>query len=286
MKPMIKYRGGKTKEIPLFTPYLPKLFGRYIEPFLGGGALYFHLEPQQSIINDLNPKLYDFYTGIRDNYEIVRAELDKLQVMYQANRVAFNELKLKYPNHRVEDANETLYYHMRDMYNHLVKEEYSPATIYYFINKTAYSGMIRYNARGEFNVPFGRYPNFNTNMITPNHRDLLKRSVILNGDYKVAFDMAVPNDFIFIDPPYDCIFSDYGNIEYREGGFGEESHRRLHQDFLNLPCPAMIVIGLTPLTKELYGNMIRGQYGKNYSVNIRNRFHSEAQHIIVTNYKI
>lgn len=283
---MIKYRGGKSKEIPFITQYLPHFDGRYIEPFLGGGALYFFLEPQQAIINDLNTRLYDFYIGIRDNFDIVKAELEELQRTYQANRAAFDALKLQNPNIRVADANEKLYYHMRDMYNHLVDEQYSPATIYYFINKTAFSGMIRYNARGEFNVPFGRYSNFNTTFITPSHRDLLRRSVILNADYKVAFNMAVSDDFIFLDPPYDCIFSDYGNVEYREDGFGEESHRRLHQDFLNLPCPSMIVIGLTPLTKELYGNMIRGQYGKNYSVNIRNRFHSAAQHIVVTNYEI
>lgn len=286
MKPLIKYRGGKSKEIPLFGPYIPHFTGRYIEPFLGGGALFFHLSPTKAIVNDINANLYNFYVGIRDNFHQVRAELDELEHIYEVNRAHFNELKRRFPNERVADANEALYYHIRNMYNHLIPAEYNPATIYYFINKTAYSGMIRYNAKGEFNVPFGRYPNFNTQMVTAEHSKLLQRTTILNGDFSEAFQMARPNDFIFLDPPYDCAFSDYGNEQYRIDGFGDESHRRLAQDFYNLPCPAMIVIGRTPLTEELYHGHIVAHYNINYAVNIRNRFKSAAQHIIVTNYHV
>ena len=78
MKPMIKYRGGKTKEIPYIERHIPAFKGRYIEPFLGGGALFFHLEPQHSIINDINSKLMDFYAGIKDNYARVRQDLNNL----------------------------------------------------------------------------------------------------------------------------------------------------------------------------------------------------------------
>lgn len=176
MNPMIKYRGGKSKEISHFISNMPEHYNRYIEPFFGGGALYFYLEPQNAIINDVNTKL-----------------------------------------------------------------------------------------------------------ITDKHYELLKRTEIYNYDYSEIFNMAGNNDFIFLDPPYDCVFSDYGNEAYRDG-FGEDEHRRLANDFANLSCKSMLVIGKTALTEELYGKYIVEEYDKSYAVNIRNRFKADAKHIIVTNY--
>ena len=95
--------------------------------------------------------------------------------------------------------------------------------------------------------------------------------------------IAGDDDFMFLDPPYDCIFSDYGNKEYKEG-FNEENHIALAQDFKRLICKALLVIGRTSLTERLYGDMIIDEYGKNYSVNIRNRFKSVGTHILVANY--
>lgn len=169
------------------------------------------------------------------------------------------------------------------MYNGLAASKFSDAALYYFINKTAYSGMIRFNANGEFNVPYGRYKNFNTALITEQHHQLLSRTEIHNEDYRNIFNLAEPDDFIFLDPPYDCIFSDYGNKEYVEG-FNEDNHRQLAEDFYNLNCRAMMVIGGTPFIRDLYHNNIVAEYQKNYSVNIRNRFQAEAKHIIVTNF--
>ncbi len=283
MKPMLKYRGGKSKEIPHIMEHVPDFNGRYIEPFLGGGAVFFHLEPEQAIINDINAPLMAFYRGVRDDYQNLRHELDDIETIYSENRAAFDALKALHPDERVEDRNEGLYYELRNMYNNLVERRYSDALLYYYINKTAYSGMIRYNARGEFNVPFGRYKNINTKLVTEQHSELLQRAELFNTDYSDIFDMSQQGDFMFLDPPYDCIFSDYGNEEYRDG-FNEENHRRLAQDFRNLGCMAMMVIGRTPLTEELYHGMIIDDYGKQYAVNIRNRFKSAANHIIVTNF--
>jgi site-specific DNA-adenine methylase len=162
MKPLIKYRGGKSNEIPNIEKHIPRYKGRYIEPFFGGGALYFHLEPKQAIINDINSKLIAFYKGIRNNYPILRTELDEIEKTYEANRRQFDALKQQTPNERVEDKAE---------------------------------------------------------------------------------------------------------------------------NFKNLDCKALLVIGRTPLTEKLYANMIIDEYAKNYSVNIRNRFKSVATHILVANYK-
>lgn len=283
MGPMLKYRGGKSKEISHFVNNMPSDYGRYIEPFLGGGALYFYLEPKRAIINDVNEKLFLFYQEIKDMYAIARAQLDEIQEIYEKNQKEYETKKQTRPDERIENKNEIFYYYMRDMFNHKIEQKYLESVIYFFINKTAYSGMIRYNANGEYNVPFGRYRNLNTQLITDKHYELLKRTEIFNKDYSAIFNMAREDDFIFLDPPYDCVFSDYGNETYKDG-FGEDEHRRLANDFINLPCKSLLVIGKTPLTEELYKKYIVEEYDKSYAVNIRNRFKAGAKHIIVTNY--
>lgn len=283
MKPIIKYRGGKAKEIPLFEKYIPQSFATYYEPFFGGGAFFFHLAPEKAVVNDINERLMKFYSEIRDKYSDVRKQLDELQKIYEANQEKYFALKAETPDLRVENGNEALYYHIRDMFNHKIEPEYLDAVLYFFINKTAYSGMIRYNALGEYNVPFGRYQNFNTQLITEEHYKLLQRTKLLSGDFTIPFELATEDDFMFLDPPYDCIFNDYGNIEFTNG-FDESEHRRLAGEYKKLKCKALMVIGKTPLTEELYGDYIKAEYNKSYSVNIRNRFKSESKHIIVTNY--
>ena len=284
MKPLIKYSGGKSKEIPQIVVQIPRFSGRFIEPFFCGGALYFHLEPHRAIINDINSKLIEFYRGVQQNYPALRKELDEVEKIYHSNRMEFEELKALTPNERVKDKNEAFYYSMRDMFNGLSDKAYSDALLYFFINKTAYSGMIRYNAKGEFNVPFGRYQNINTSLVTEAHSNLLSSAEIYNLDYSEIFNMANDDDFIFLDPPYDCVFSDYGNEEYKDG-FNDECHIKLAQDIRNLNCRVLLVIGRTPLTERLYGDMIIDEYAKTYSVNIRNRFKSSASHILVANYQ-
>lgn len=110
MKPLLKYRGGKAKEIPHIAPHIPPYKGRYIEPFVGGGALFFHLAPQRAIINDINAKLISFYNGVKDDYPALRKELDGIERLYDENRRAFDALKRQTPQQRVEDKNEEIYY--------------------------------------------------------------------------------------------------------------------------------------------------------------------------------
>ncbi|WP_062051522.1 Dam family site-specific DNA-(adenine-N6)-methyltransferase [Bacillus sp. JCM 19034] len=285
MKPILKYRGGKSKEIQFFNHYIPQDFKTYYEPFFGGGSVYFYLEPQRAKINDVNSRLINFYRSVSEDYDTLRNELSEIQQIYEANRKIYEERKLETPELRVEDDNEPFYYELRDMYNHLIPQRYSDAALYYFINKTSYSGMIRYNNKGEFNVPYGRYKNFNTQLLTRGHSELLQRAEINNKDYSNLFNEMTENDFMFLDPPYDTTFSDYGNIEFT-GDFDEEHHRRLALDFRNLTGNALLIIGSTPLIEELYRPFIRERYQKSYAVNIRNRFRSESEHLIITNYTI
>jgi DNA adenine methylase len=283
MKPMLKYSGGKSRELKYYLHHFDNIeYERYFEPFFGGGATYFALEPHHGIINDINSKLINFYIDVKDNYEQLKKELYQIQQIYTDNQNKYQELRNLNPNEKVSNANEILYYQYRKEFNYPTGQ-YLNGTIYFFINKTAYSGMIRYNKKGEYNVPFGRYKNFNTDLINENHHKLLQNAEIFNTDYSEIFNMATPNDIMFLDPPYDCIFNDYGNIE-SEDGFNENEQRRLAEDFRNLDTRALMVIAKTPLTEELYRNFIIDEYDKNYSVNIRNRFKSEAKHIVIKNY--
>ena len=280
---MIKYRGGKLKEIPYFRKYIPSEYDTYIEPFFGGGAVFFDLEPSKAIVNDINSDLILFYREIQNNYFEVHSQLEALAKIYERNQQQYNKEKSNEPNSHIINLNEELYYHIRDMFNGKVEKEYLPSVIYYFINKTAYSGMIRYNSQGEYNVPFGRYKHFNVEKITEEHHSLLQNTRIYNDDYIRIFNMSGVNDFMFLDPPYDCIFNDYGNLE-NKNGFDEEQHRRLAIDFVNLDCKALMIIGKTKLTEALYKPYICDEYDKSYAVNIKNRFKSAAVHIVVKNY--
>lgn len=282
MKPVLKYRGGKAQEITRFLPYFPKSYDRYIEPFLGGGAVYFFLEPENAVLNDVNRRLMTFYRQLKNNYAEMRRQLDGLQRLYEKNQQAYNIEKERNPEKRISNGNEELYYKIRSLFNH-PDDSYLDGVLYYFINKTSYSGMIRYNSNGEYNVPFGRYRNFNTRLVTYRHSDLLKGAELYCLDYREIFSIAGNDDFMFLDPPYDSIFNDYGNVQMANG-FDEGEHRRLAEDFRNLPCRALMIIGKTELTEELYKSYISGEYLKNYGVNIRNRFKNDNMHLIVRNF--
>lgn len=284
MNPVLKYRGGKSREIPRFLTHVPDDFNRYVEPFFGGGALYFYLEPDFAIVNDLNEKLMTFYSQLRDQYPLMRRQLDKIQRTYERNQSCYRAAKSACPDDRIPNDNETFYYEMRELFNH-PDETYLEGVVYFFINKTAYSGMIRYNSQGEYNVPFGRYPNLNTKLVTKQHSELLKCAELFNTDYEEIFNMLEEDDFVFLDPPYDCIFNDYGNIDMMNG-FDETEHRRLANHFRNLPCRALMIIGKTPLTLELYNyrDFIKDEYYKNYAVNIKNRFNNDRMHMVIRNY--
>lgn len=284
MKPILKYRGGKSKEIPEILAYMPKNYNRYIEPFFGGGALYFYLENENSIINDINSKLINFYKDVANNYDEMRVQLDEIEKIYKINQSDYEQRKEKSPDDRIENLNEDFFYEMRNLFNHNTTEKYLDSVIYFFINKTSYSGMIRYNKKGEFNVPFGRYRNLNTQLLTKKHHELLRTAEIYNGSYKEIFAMAKQDDFMFLDPPYDCQFTDYGN----GAEFTEAQHRELSEEYKKLNCKALMIVSKTPLMEELYKDYIveNATYEKVYGVNIRNRFNRNAEHLIIKNYEI
>ena len=286
MKPIIKYCGGKSREIKYFAKYFPDDFGTdsgtYYEPFLGGGAVFFRFMPKNAFLSDSNRQLMDFYKDFSKHYTRVRRELEALEAEYRLNQREYELEKTINPEEHVVNRNENRYYLFRSAMNGHRYCDYNSATIYYYINRLAYAGLTRFNSRGEFNAPFGHYKKFSIENADLSHAQLLQQAELKCCKYKYAFERACGADsarnFMFLDPPYNGVFSNYGTP------FGEKEHRELAQDFRNLSCKALMVIGKTPLTEELYRGLIKDEYGVKYAIDIKNRMPRNNGHLIITNY--
>lgn len=286
MKPIIKYCGGKSREIKYFAKYFPDDFGTdsgtYYEPFLGGGAVFFRFMPKNAFLSDSNRQLMDFYKDFSKHYTRVRRELEALEAEFRLNQREYELEKKISLNEHVVNRNENRYYLFRSAMNGHRYCDYNSATIYYYINRLAYAGLTRFNSRGEFNAPFGHYKKFSIENADLAHAQLLQQAELKCCKYKYAFERACGADsarnFMFLDPPYNGVFSNYGTP------FGEKEHRELAQDFRNLSCKALMVIGKTPLTEELYRGLIKDEYGVKYAIDIKNRMPRNNGHLIITNY--
>lgn len=262
MKPILKYRGGKGGELSKILPLIPQ-YATYIEPFFGGGALFWKLSPPKAVIGDRSGHLMRFYRQLRDESGLVLKEIESLLLRY-AEKPRMQE-------------KERFYYAMRELYNQ-PEGKLTTAALFYFLNKTCYAGLLRYNRRGAFNVPFGKYKSIPQLSITPEHIHLLQRSKLVCGDYTAAMQGASSDDFIFLDPPYDATASSY------ENPFDACEQERLAMDFKNLSCPALMIIGKTKLTEKLYKKYIVGAYGKTYTVNEWAKAKNKNTHLIIKNY--
>ena len=289
LKPIIKYCGGKRREIKYFAKYFPDSFdGTYYEPFLGGGAVFFEFMPKWGVtkwgvtknafLSDANRQLINFYKDFSKHYTRVRRELEGLAAEFRLNQMEYELEKKINPEEHVVNRNENRYYLLRGAMNGHRYCDYSSATIYYYINRLAYAGLTRFNSKGEFNAPFGHYKKFSIENADLAHARLLQQAELKCCKYQAAFNRMTEKDFAFLDPPYNGVFSNYGTE------FGEEEHRELAQDFRNLSGKALMVIGKTPLTEELYRGLIKDEYGVKYAIDIKNRMPRNNGHLIVTNY--
>lgn len=144
-KPFLKWVGGKGRVIAQLEQYFPKSYGRYFEPFVGGGAVYFYINPDEATINDVNDCLMGTYISVRENVDELIRELKKLQKKYRSLE----------PEQQKE-----MFYKIRSEYNILIdKRSLRKSALLIFLNKTCFNGMYRENKKGEFNVPFGKYHN-------------------------------------------------------------------------------------------------------------------------------
>ncbi|MCL1810478.1 MAG: Dam family site-specific DNA-(adenine-N6)-methyltransferase, partial [Clostridiales bacterium] len=211
-KPLLKWAGGKTQLLKDILPRIPTSYGNYIEPFVGGGALFFSLSPRESILADSNPELINMYKQVADNVEGVIAYL-----------------------HNYENTVNMFYYVRKQDWTQLTPTEAAARMI--FLNKTCYNGLYRVNKSGDFNVPFGKYknPKICDENALRTAAAILKKATILCDDYKTILEhSAQPGDFVFLDPPYLPV-SEYADFKrYTKEQFYEEDHFELANEIMRL----------------------------------------------------
>ena len=270
--PFVKWAGGKRQLIPQIRERMPEKYNNYYEPFVGGGAVLFELQPANALINDINKALIN-------TYNIICNEAD-----------AFLEAVNRLDEEMWEDGKK-YYYSVREHYNDkLMKSEYDVelAALFVFINKHCFNGLYRVNGKGLFNVPYNnsRRTSADENVIREVSK-YLKGVKIINGDFEEACKDAKKGDFVFIDSPY-APLNPTSFESYTKEGFDIESHKRLAKLFDELTargCYCMLTNHNTDLINELYGN-------KGYKidvVSVKRMINSDAsnrvgEEVIICNY--
>lgn len=232
-KPIMKWAGGKTQLLSTLLPTIPKYSGKYLEPFFGGGALFFAHEPDEAVISDSNDELINLYSQVATNPAAVISQLKT------------------YRNDK------DLFYSVRALDREKLKPAEAAARTL-FLNKTCFNGLYRVNKKGQFNVPFGKYKNpkiCDEDTIKAASKRLSKATII-HGDYlRVLQEQAAPGDFIFLDPPYLPI-SEYSDFKrYTKEQFYEEDQVELANEVhrLNeLGCHVVLTNSNHPLIHKLY----------------------------------
>ena len=223
--PPLKWAGGKRWQVPnILRHWEHHRERRYVEPFCGGLAIALGLRPKRALLNDINPHLVNFYRWLQRGLT-VELELLNEKDYYYESRERFNELTanggLKTPE---------------------------AATLFYYLNRTGYNGLCRFNRSGGFNVPFGRYKTL------VYKQDFLEYKAVLRGWTLKSVDFTrlalKEDDFVYADPPYDVDFT-----QYSSQGFGWEQQVRTAEWLSHHPGPVILVNQATPRIKKLYRSL-------------------------------
>lgn len=243
-RPFLKWAGGKGQLLPELTMRLPARFRRYHEPFVGGGALFFHLWNSgrlrhSAVLSDSNPELITCY-------EVVRDQVEELIEILLELRPRFNDRAFFY---------EIRGWDRRPDFHQRPKVERAARTI--FLNRTCYNGLYRLNNRGQFNAPFGNYRN--PLIVDPENMREVSRALqdveLYVSDFSAVLQRAEPEDLIYFDPPYVPLSTTSSFTAYTHQGFPESEQRRLAEVFFALAergCYVMLSNSYTELARTLY----------------------------------
>lgn len=270
--PVVKWVGGKRQLLPTLTPLLPIRFTTYCEPFLGGGAMLFWLQPRRAIVNDINSDLIHMYEVIRDNVEALILELEK----HVNDSAHFYEV-------RDWDRN-------REKFEALSSIEKAARIIY--LNKTCYNGLFRVNNAGEFNTPFGNYknPNIINGPILRAVSAYFETAEITFScrDYADVLREIPRGTFVYLDPPYDPI-SDTANFTgYSRGGFCRDDQIRLREccdDLTHRGIKFMLSNSATDFIKEQYAAYHITVVKAKRTVNSDAAGRGQVDEVVVRNYE-
>lgn len=281
ISPFVKWAGGKRQLIDEIKTRMPSNYNKYFEPFVGGGAVLFNLQPESAIINDVNKSLINAYRQVK------KAPIELIKAIEWLDR-------------NLPEDGKAYYYDIRQKYNDkLMQEDFDVelAAMFIFINKHCFNGLYRVNGKGLFNVPYNnsRQASYNAENIMEVSK-YLKTITILDGDFEYACKDADEGDFIFLDSPY-APLNPTTFESYTKEGFDKDSHIRLSELFKRLTikgCHCMLTNHNTEFINALYKNLFNdnSKY-KIYidAVIVKRMINSDpnnrkGEEVIIYNYKV
>ncbi|MBQ2381514.1 MAG: DNA adenine methylase [Succinivibrio sp.] len=239
IQPLLKWVGGKRQLLPSLLENMPKRFEFYAEPFLGGGALFFHLQPKNAVVCDVNSELVNFYSVVKNSPE----ELIETLLSFSDSEDFFYSI-------RKLDRDPDSFSKLSNVYK---------AARTYYLNRVCFNGLYRVTKKGFFNAPYGKQSN---NFIVNHQRIRLVSSMLNEGNITIvndSFESIIPylkeNSFIYLDPPYDPLSQSSSFTNYSNGGFNKDMQIKLKEfcDFLsNNGHKFLLSNSATPFIIDLY----------------------------------
>ena len=264
-KPFVKWAGGKRQLLGDIVARVPKLTGRYFEPFVGGGAVFFHLRPPRAVLSDGNAELIDCFRAVREEVRAVVAALR----LHRYERDHFYAVRALEP--------ETL-----------TLAERAARTI--FLNRTCFNGLYRVNSKGRFNVPFGRYTN--PTIVDPANlracSRALRRARVECAPFQSVLGEARRGDFIYFDPPYHPRSKTSRFTGYAPGGFTADDQRELARLYTTLDRRGVLLMlsnSDTPLIRELYQGFRVVEVQASRSINSKGGRRGAITELVILNYR-
>jgi DNA adenine methylase len=269
VKPFVKWVGGKRQLLKQFSEkgLYPKKFKTYHEPFVGGGAVFFELNPEKAVLSDLNSELVTTYKVIKKDVESLIKSLKK----HKHTKEYFLKIRTK-------DVSKL--------------SDIEIASRFIYLNRTAFNGMYRVNKKGIYNVPFGKYKNplicdeANLRQVSK----VLKKVSIKNQDYMKILDCANKGDFVYFDPPYYPVSKTASFTSYTADSFLEKEQEELRDTFEKLHkkgCYVMLSNSDTDFIKKIYSK-IKGikihKIQANRAINSNGNGRGKITELVITNY--
>ncbi len=271
VSPFLKWVGGKRQLIPAILSHLPKKISSYYEPFIGGGALFFHLQPKKAVISDFNDELINVYLIIKDD----------VGSLIESLKIHLNDPDYFYKIRSLDRNNE---------FKNLSNVERASRFIY--LNKTCYNGLYRVNNSGEFNSPFGRYsnPNIVNEVVLKAVNNYLNNNdiQIIAGDYSATLIDAPRNSFVYFDPPYHPISETSNFTGYIKGGFDMYDQVRLKNtcDELNARGVKFLLSNsAAPFIIDLYSDYKVTIVKASRAINSDGEKRGEVDEVLIKNYE-
>ena len=273
-KPFLKWVGGKGQLLTQLEGLFPKKYNSYFEPFIGGGAVFFSINPKKAHINDINKTLVQTYIHIKDDVENLIKSLKKLEKDFLTKDI---------------EARKDFYYSTREKYNSLSHEDFKKSLYFLFFNKTAFNGVYRENSKGGFNVPIGSYKNpkivdeENLRAVSK----ILSNTKITSGSFVDAVKNAKAGDFVYFDPPYHPLSETSSFTSYSKDSFSKDDQVKLRDLFVELDKRGVYVMlsnSSAPFIQEIYSGYKQIPVYANRMINSKSDKRGKISEVVIVNY--